>query len=45
MHGIFQEYNRATSTKFHKNLDGEWKFKWVRSPKERSTTFMNPLFY
>ena len=31
------------STRFYKNLDGQWKFKWVRSPKERSTTFMNPL--
>tara|TARA_B110000114_G_scaffold37682_1_gene39347 strand:- start:466 stop:3747 length:3282 start_codon:yes stop_codon:yes gene_type:complete len=30
------------NTKFHNNLDGQWKFKWVRSPKERSTTFMNP---
>ena len=35
-------FSAQTSTKFHKNLDGEWKFKWVRSPKERSTTFMNP---
>lgn len=35
-------FSAQTSTKFHKNLDGEWKFKWVRSPKERSITFMNP---
>lgn len=30
------------STNFYQNLDGQWKFKWVRSPKDRSTTFMNP---
>ncbi|MFT6935927.1 MAG: beta-galactosidase [Saprospiraceae bacterium] len=29
------------STNFHQNLDGVWKFKWVRSPKDRSTSFMN----
>ncbi|MFT5238922.1 MAG: beta-galactosidase, partial [Flavobacteriaceae bacterium] len=27
---------------FFQSLDGKWKFKWVRSPKDRSTTFMNP---
>jgi beta-galactosidase len=32
----------AKSTNFHQSLDGQWKFKWVRSPKDRSTTFMNP---
>ena len=26
---------------FHQLLDGQWKFKWVRSPKERPTTFQN----
>ncbi|MFT7603791.1 MAG: beta-galactosidase [Saprospiraceae bacterium] len=31
-----------TNTNFYQSLDGEWKFKWVRSPKDRSTTFMNP---
>ncbi|MFT4534629.1 MAG: beta-galactosidase [Saprospiraceae bacterium] len=30
------------NTSFYQSLDGTWKFKWVRSPKERSTTFMNP---
>mgnify|MGYP005808315751 FL=1 len=32
-----------TNTNFYQRLDGTWKFKWVRSPKDRSTTFMNPL--
>ena len=31
-----------TNTTFYQNLDGVWKFKWVRSTKDRSTTFMNP---
>ena len=31
-----------TNANFYQSLDGEWKFKWVRSPKNRSTTFMNP---
>ena len=31
-----------TSTNFYLSLDGEWKFQWVRSPKDRSTTFMSP---
>ncbi|WP_432221027.1 glycoside hydrolase family 2 TIM barrel-domain containing protein [Flavobacterium sp. TMP13] len=28
--------------KYKQVLDGQWKFKWVASPKERSLTFMNP---
>ena len=28
---------------FYQSLDGQWKFKWVRSPKGRPTTFMNPI--
>ena len=28
--------------KFKQILDGLWKFNWVRSPKDRPTTFMNP---
>ncbi len=28
---------------FKQVLDGLWKFKWVRSPKDRPKTFMNPL--
>lgn len=27
---------------FKQVLDGLWKFKWVRSPNDRPTTFMNP---
>lgn len=26
---------------FYKSLDGIWKFKWVKNPKDRPTTFMN----
>lgn len=39
-------YNALTKegqdAKFYQNLDGNWKFKWVRNPKNRPTTFMNP---
>ncbi|MGY8980580.1 MAG: glycoside hydrolase family 2 TIM barrel-domain containing protein, partial [Flavobacteriales bacterium] len=31
-----------SNSNFYQSLDGEWKFKWVRSTKERSTVFMNP---
>jgi beta-galactosidase len=35
--------NRELNTpKFKQILDGLWKFNWVRSPKDRPTTFMNP---
>ena len=27
---------------FYKSLDGIWKFNWVRNPKDRPTTFMDP---
>ena len=27
---------------FHQLLDGQWKFNWTRSPKERPITFMDP---
>lgn len=27
---------------FMQSLDGEWHFKWVRSPKDRPTDFINP---
>jgi len=30
------------SSEFKQVLDGLWKFKWVRSPKDRPTDFMNP---
>lgn len=32
----------TTNNNFYQSLDGEWKFKWVRSTKDRSTVFMNP---
>ncbi|MGY8932498.1 MAG: glycoside hydrolase family 2 TIM barrel-domain containing protein, partial [Flavobacteriales bacterium] len=32
----------TTNTNFYQSLDGEWKFQWVRSTKDRSTVFMNP---
>ena len=35
--------NRESNiSEFKQILDGMWRFQWVRSPKERSTTFMNP---
>ena len=40
----FASMNELTNNKpnFHLSLDGLWKFKWVRSPKDRPQTFMNP---
>lgn len=40
----FASMNELTNNKpnFHVSLDGLWKFKWVRSPKDRPQTFMNP---
>lgn len=34
---------QTNNNQFKQVLDGLWKFKWVRSPKDRPTTFMNPL--
>ncbi len=31
------------SPRFYKSLDGIWKFDWVRDPKDRPTTFMDPI--
>ncbi|WP_339607561.1 glycoside hydrolase family 2 TIM barrel-domain containing protein [uncultured Roseivirga sp.] len=33
---------KATEAKFYQSLDGTWKFNWVRMPKDRPLTFMNP---
>ena len=33
---------QADQANFRQSLDGIWKFKWVRSPKDRPTSFMNP---
>ncbi|TVZ60407.1 beta-galactosidase [Flavobacteriaceae bacterium MAR_2010_105] len=32
----------SNSPKYFRSLDGIWKFNWVRNPKDRPTTFMNP---
>jgi len=34
--------NTNTSNAYYQLLDGNWKFNWVKSPKNRPTTFMNP---
>ena len=31
----------GNNSQFYKLLDGIWKFKWVRNPKDRPITFMN----
>jgi beta-galactosidase len=31
----------GNNSQFYKSLDGIWKFKWVRNPKDRPITFMN----
>jgi len=36
------ENSELNTPEFKQVLDGLWKFKWVRSPKDRPTTFMNP---
>ena len=50
-HASFASYSSAeeamttsndTQAKSRQYLDGIWKFNWVRSPKDRPTTFMNP---
>ncbi len=33
---------KDSDAEFRQYLDGIWKFNWVRSPKDRPTTFMNP---
>ena len=33
---------KTTNSKYRKSLNGIWSFKWVKSPKDRPTTFMNP---
>ncbi len=35
---------KANTSKYHKSLNGIWKFNWVRSPNMRPTSFMNPNF-
>ncbi len=38
------EAREADKPEYFKSLNGIWKFNWVRNPKERPTTFMNPKF-
>ncbi|MEE9362917.1 MAG: glycoside hydrolase family 2 TIM barrel-domain containing protein [Cellulophaga sp.] len=33
---------KAEKATFFQSLDGIWNFNWVRNPKDRPTTFMNP---
>lgn len=32
----------ADKASFYQSLDGVWKFKWVRSPKDKPSEFINP---
>ncbi len=46
-HASFTSFSTVTertrnTPKFKQVLDGIWKFNWVKSPKNRPTTFMNP---
>ncbi|UMB60434.1 DUF4981 domain-containing protein [Lutibacter sp. A80] len=34
--------NENLSNAYYQSLDGNWKFNWVKNPKDRPTTFMNP---
>jgi len=35
---------KTNTSKYHKSLNGIWKFNWVRDPMDRPTSFMNPKF-
>lgn len=35
------ELERKEDSKWYKNLNGDWKFHWVKDPKQRPTTFQN----
>ena len=46
-HASFTSFSSKTNLKtntplYRKTLNGVWDFKWVKSPKNRPTTFMNP---
>ncbi len=34
----------ANNPKYYQSLSGTWKFHWVRDPKERPKSFMNPKY-
>lgn len=38
------EEREVNKPKFYKSLNGTWKFNWVRNPKDRPISFMNPRF-
>lgn len=48
-HASFSSYSTITERaqnkpKFYQSLNGNWKFKWVRDPKDRPVSFMSPKF-
>ena len=48
-HASFSSYSTIKervegNPKFHQSLNGTWKFKWVRNPKERPTSFFDTKF-
>jgi len=40
----FSTIEKLETPKYYKSLNGTWKFKWVRNPKKRPTSFINPKF-
>ena len=38
------EDSKTNTSKYYKSLNGIWKFNWVKDPKDRPTSFMNPEF-
>ncbi|MGY8928506.1 MAG: glycoside hydrolase family 2 TIM barrel-domain containing protein [Flavobacteriales bacterium] len=38
------EESTTNISKYHKSLNGIWKFNWVRNPNDRPTSFMNTEF-
>merc|ERR1712070_988363 len=48
-HASFTSYSSideqiSGKSKYFKSLNGKWKFKWVKNPIYRPTSFMNPKF-
>lgn len=44
-HASFTSYSSdQQNSLFKQSLDGQWKFKWVKSPQERPLIFMDPEF-
>ena len=38
------EGRESNRQKFYQSLNGSWKFNWVKDPKDRPITFMDPSF-